>query len=156
MYGAFLDEPRLRFLLADDPGAGKTIMAGLYIKELMLRRAADRVLIVTPGEPAAAVAAGARRAVRDPLRPAGLRHVRRHADPEPVGCPRSGDRLPRLPQAEPVAEAFAAAEKDWDLAVVDEAHGYTLQVDAKGPSTSAASATGPASASPRRPTASSS
>ena len=48
VYGAFLEEPRLRFLLADDPGAGKTIMAGLYIKELMLRRAADRVLIVTP------------------------------------------------------------------------------------------------------------
>jgi len=48
VYGDFLDQPRLRFLLADDPGAGKTIMAGLYIKELQLRRAADRVLIVTP------------------------------------------------------------------------------------------------------------
>ena len=87
VYGAFLEEPRLRFLLADDPGAGKTIMAGLYIKELMLRRAADRVLIVTPGEPATAVAAGARRTVPDPFRSARLSHVRRHADPEPVGCP---------------------------------------------------------------------
>ena len=48
VYGTFLEEPVLRFLLADDPGAGKTIMAGLYIKELIVRRAADRVLIVTP------------------------------------------------------------------------------------------------------------
>lgn len=39
----------LRFLLADDPGAGKTIMAGLYVKEMLLRSAAERVLIVCPG-----------------------------------------------------------------------------------------------------------
>ena len=48
VYGSFLSQPRLRFLLADDPGAGKTIMAGLYVKELDLRRSADRILIVTP------------------------------------------------------------------------------------------------------------
>jgi hypothetical protein len=34
VYDCFLREPRVRFLLADDPGAGKTIMAGLYMKEL--------------------------------------------------------------------------------------------------------------------------
>ncbi len=39
----------LRFLLADDPGAGKTIMAGLLIKELGIRGVAERVLIVAPG-----------------------------------------------------------------------------------------------------------
>ena len=39
----------LRFLLADDPGAGKTIMAGLLIKELMLRGDLERCLIVAPG-----------------------------------------------------------------------------------------------------------
>ena len=39
----------LRFLLADDPGAGKTIMAGLLIKELMVRGALERCLIVAPG-----------------------------------------------------------------------------------------------------------
>ncbi|MCX7844972.1 MAG: SNF2-related protein, partial [Candidatus Bipolaricaulota bacterium] len=38
----------LRFLLADDPGAGKTIMAGLYIKEMKLRQAVERVLILVP------------------------------------------------------------------------------------------------------------
>ena len=48
VYGDFMREPRLRFLLADDPGAGKTIMAGLYMKELELRRAGDCILVVTP------------------------------------------------------------------------------------------------------------
>jgi Regulator of chromosome condensation (RCC1) repeat len=48
VYDCFLREPRLRYLLADDPGAGKTTMAGLYMKELILRRAGDRILVVTP------------------------------------------------------------------------------------------------------------
>ena len=39
----------LRFLLADDPGAGKTIMAGLFIKELLIRGDLRRCLIVCPG-----------------------------------------------------------------------------------------------------------
>ena len=39
----------LRFLLADDPGAGKTIMAGLFIKELIIRGDLERCLIVAPG-----------------------------------------------------------------------------------------------------------
>ena len=46
----------LRFLLADDPGAGKTIMAGLYIKELIIRGDLERCLIVAPGQPRRAVA----------------------------------------------------------------------------------------------------
>jgi superfamily II DNA or RNA helicase len=49
VYGEMLPRLPLRFLLADDPGAGKTIMAGLYIKELMLRGNAARVLVVAPG-----------------------------------------------------------------------------------------------------------
>ncbi len=48
VYQAMLPQPRLRFLLADDPGAGKTIMAGLLIKELKLREAIERVLILCP------------------------------------------------------------------------------------------------------------
>jgi SNF2 family DNA or RNA helicase len=39
----------LRFLLADDPGAGKTVMSGLFIKELKVRGNLDRCLIVSPG-----------------------------------------------------------------------------------------------------------
>ena len=132
VYGAFLDEPRLRFLLADDPGAGKTIMAGLYIKELMLRRAADRVLIVTPAN----------------LRPQWQRELAERFeihfvqldsamfDATPTQNPWDAHDLVIVSRdflkREAVADAFAAAEKDWDLAVIDEAHGYTLQVDAKG------------------------
>src|ERR1051325_322639 len=48
VYIKMLPQPRLRFLLADDPGAGKTIMAGLLVKELKLREAIERVLILCP------------------------------------------------------------------------------------------------------------
>lgn len=48
VYSYFLKLPRIRFLLADDPGAGKTIMAGLLLKELKARGLVRRVLIVTP------------------------------------------------------------------------------------------------------------
>ena len=49
VYGEMLPRQPLRFLLADDPGAGKTIMAGLLIKELAIRGDLDRCLIVAPG-----------------------------------------------------------------------------------------------------------
>ncbi len=49
VYGYVLKLPRIRFLIADDPGAGKTIMAGLIIKELKLRNLVRRILIVSPG-----------------------------------------------------------------------------------------------------------
>ncbi|MEI7846361.1 MAG: helicase-related protein [Chloroflexota bacterium] len=49
VYGYALQLPRIRFLIADDPGAGKTIMAGLIIKELKLRHQASRILIIAPG-----------------------------------------------------------------------------------------------------------
>lgn len=48
IYDYFLKLPRIRFLLADDPGAGKTIMAGLLLKELKVRGVVKRTLIVTP------------------------------------------------------------------------------------------------------------
>src|ERR1700680_910965 len=48
VYDYFIKLPRIRFLLADDPGAGKTIMAGLLIKELKARGLIRRTLIVTP------------------------------------------------------------------------------------------------------------
>src|SRR5262245_56540610 len=49
VYESMLPRQPLRFVLADDPGAGKTIMAGLYIRELVLRVDARRVLVVAPG-----------------------------------------------------------------------------------------------------------
>lgn len=48
VYDYFLKQPRIRFLLADDPGAGKTIMAGLLIKELKIRGLIRRILIISP------------------------------------------------------------------------------------------------------------
>ena len=48
VYDHLLKHFPLRFLLADDAGAGKTIMTGLYIQELLLRRQVERVLIVPP------------------------------------------------------------------------------------------------------------
>ena len=48
VYDYFLKLPRIRFLLADDPGAGKTIMAGLLLKELKIRGLVKRTLIITP------------------------------------------------------------------------------------------------------------
>ena len=49
VYGEMLSRQPLRFLLADDPGAGKTIMAGLFIKELIARSDLERCLVVAPG-----------------------------------------------------------------------------------------------------------
>lgn len=49
VYGNMLPRVPMRFALCDDPGAGKTIMAGLYIKELLLRGDLERCLVVAPG-----------------------------------------------------------------------------------------------------------
>jgi len=49
VYGDMLARHPLRFLLADDPGAGKTIMAGLLIRELIVRGDLNRCLICCPG-----------------------------------------------------------------------------------------------------------
>lgn len=48
VYDYFIKLPRVRFLLADDPGAGKTIMAGLLLKELKIRGLIKRTLIIAP------------------------------------------------------------------------------------------------------------
>lgn len=48
VYTRLLTQPKIRLLIADDPGAGKTIMAGLLIKELKLRGLIEQILIVTP------------------------------------------------------------------------------------------------------------
>src|ERR1035437_4078698 len=49
VYESMLPRQPLRFVLAADPGAGKTIMAGLYIRELIMRADSRRILIVAPG-----------------------------------------------------------------------------------------------------------
>jgi SNF2 family DNA or RNA helicase len=49
VYSEMLPRQPLRYLLADDPGAGKTIMAGLFCKELMIRGDVERCLVIAPG-----------------------------------------------------------------------------------------------------------
>jgi hypothetical protein len=49
VYEAMLPRQPLRYVLADDPGAGKTIMAGLFIRELLLRGDLERCFIIAPG-----------------------------------------------------------------------------------------------------------
>ncbi|GHU44762.1 helicase [Betaproteobacteria bacterium] len=49
VYESMLPRQPLRYVLADDPGAGKTIMAGLLIRELLMRADARRVLVIAPG-----------------------------------------------------------------------------------------------------------
>jgi hypothetical protein len=73
VYDHMLTQPRLRFLLADEPGGGKTIMAGLYIREMLARRLIRRILIIPPagligsaGIEAAEGAGSRKRVPRDP------------------------------------------------------------------------------------------
>ena len=91
VYGELLPRTPLRFLLADDPGAGKTIMAGLYIKELMLREDVKRCLIVAPG--------GLVEQWQDEL----FFEVRaRVRDPHPATWPTTAGRQPRVFEQHPL------------------------------------------------------
>ena len=121
VYGELLGRTPLRFLLADDPGAGKTIMAGLYIKELMLRSDLERCLIVAPG--------GLVEQWQDELREKfGMSFellTRQLADAEPDGrvFARHPLLIARMDQLSRSDDFKAQLEKaDWDLVVVDEAH----------------------------------
>ena len=73
VYDHMLKQTRLRFLLADDAGAGKTIMTGLYIREMLSRRLLTRVLIVPP----AGLVGNWQREIGDAVRPAVPHRQRR-------------------------------------------------------------------------------
>jgi superfamily II DNA or RNA helicase len=121
VYGELLERTPLRFLLADDPGAGKTIMAGLYAKELMLRGDAERILIVTP----ASLVEQWQEELADKF---GLRFellTRQLADSTVDGSvftrfPLLIARMDQLSRSDDLKQQLDRA--DWDLVVVDEAH----------------------------------
>ncbi len=121
VYEAMLGRQPLRFLLADDPGAGKTIMTGLLIKELVIRGDIAKCLIVAPG--------GLVEQWQDEL-------DQKFSLPfdiltnDGLEASRSGNwfqehdfciaRLDKLSRNEDVQEKLKAV--DWDLVIVDEAH----------------------------------
>ena len=123
VYEAMLSRQPLRFLLADDPGAGKTIMAGLLIKELIARGDLERCLIVCPGSLA--------EQWQDEL-------YNRFQLPfeiltnDKLESARSGNwfmetdlviaRLDKLSRNEDVQHKLRAPDCSWDLVVCDEAH----------------------------------
>jgi SNF2 family DNA or RNA helicase len=121
VYGEMLPRQPLRFLLADDPGAGKTIMAGLLIKELIVRGDVHRCLIVPPGSLV--------EQWQDELaQKLGLEFEIITRDS--IEASRSGNPfaekslvIARLDQLSRSDEIQAKLEQtDWDLIVVDEAH----------------------------------
>ena len=122
VYGEMLPRQPLRFLLADDPGAGKTIMAGLLIKELMIRGDVERCLVVAPG----ALVEQWQDELHDKF---GLPFdilTRDRVEAARTGNPfaehnRLIARLDMLSR-DPELQARLLAAKEWDLVVCDEAH----------------------------------
>jgi superfamily II DNA or RNA helicase len=121
VYESMLPRQPLRFVLADDPGAGKTIMAGLYISELIMRADARRILIIAPGSLV--------EQWRDELfEKFGLEfpiYSSMLEQASPSGNPFENYqqlivRLDQLSRNEELQEKLCAA--GWDLAVFDEAH----------------------------------
>lgn len=121
VYESMLPRQPLRFVLADDPGAGKTIMAGLYIRELIMRADARRIAIVAPGSLV--------EQWRDEMyEKFGLEfHVfsRELESVTPSGNPFEDIdhlivRLDQMSRNEDLQEKLCAA--GWDLVVFDEAH----------------------------------
>jgi len=121
VYETMLNRRPLRFLLADDPGAGKTIMAGLLIKELIIRGDVARCLIVAPG--------GLVEQWQDELDEKFSLAFDIMTN-EGLQSARTGNwfqehtlciaRLDKLSRNEDVQAKLAAV--DWDLVIVDESH----------------------------------
>ncbi len=121
VYGTMLDRQPLRFLLADDPGAGKTIMSGLLLKELMTRGVVRRAMIVAPGslveqwQDELAEKFGLEFTILTNDLVAASRTGNPWAEQDLLIC-----RLDHLARNEEYQQRVATAE--WDLVIIDEAH----------------------------------
>ena len=127
VYEILLRQQPISFVLADDPGAGKTIMSGLLIKELLLRGAVSRCLVISPGslveqwqdELAAKFDLNFRLMSRAQI------------EESYTGNPFAEDplwiaRIDQVARAEDMLARVAAVE--WDLVIVDEAHKMAAHV----------------------------
>jgi SNF2 family DNA or RNA helicase len=121
VYGEMLPRQPLRFLLADDPGSGKTIMTGLFIKELMARGDVRRCLIVCPGNLVEQWQDELNRRFHLPF------EIMTNEAMESARtgnwfaeCPLAICRLDKLSRNEDIQAKLSST--DWDLIVCDEAH----------------------------------
>jgi len=123
VYEAMLPRQPLRFLLADDPGAGKTIMAGLLIKELVVRGDLQRCLVVCPG--------GLVEQWQDELSQRFELHFEIMTNDKIEAAPTGNwfleddlviARMDKCARDEVVQAKLTVPECHWDLVIVDEAH----------------------------------
>src|SRR3954463_1058163 len=128
VYDYFLKLPRIRFLLADDPGAGKTIMAGLLLKELKARGLVRRTLIVAPAN----LTFQWQRELKDKFRE-GFEVIRGETLRTNYGHNPWQDRNQVITSISWVSRVEDAKESllrsHWDLIIVDEAHKMSAYAD---------------------------
>jgi SNF2 family DNA or RNA helicase len=121
VYDYFLALPRIRFLLADDPGAGKTIMAGLLLKELKVRGLVKRTLIITP----ASLSFQWQREMKDKFRE-NFEVIRSDVLRANYGSNPWQEKNQVITSVSWVSRVEDAKESllrsQWDLIIVDEAH----------------------------------
>jgi superfamily II DNA or RNA helicase len=121
VYEYFMKLPRIRFLLADDPGAGKTIMAGLLIKELKIRGLIKRILIITPAN----LTFQWQRELKDKFRES-FEIIRSDVLRANYGSNPWQDKSQLITSVSWVSRIEDAKESllrsRWDLVIVDEAH----------------------------------
>ena len=121
VYQYFMALPRIRFLLADDPGAGKTIMAGLLLKELKIRGLVARTLIITP----ASLSFQWQREMKDKFRE-NFEVIRSDVLRANYGSNPWQDKNQVITSVSWVSRVEDAKESllrsHWDLIIVDEAH----------------------------------
>ena len=121
VYGEMLVRQPLRYLLADDPGAGKTIMTGLFLKELIVRGDLKRCLICCPGNLCEQWQDELYRKFQLPFeimtreKMETARTGNAFAEHNLIIC-----RLDQLSRSEEVQEKLSTT--DWDVIVCDEAH----------------------------------
>ena len=121
VYEEMLPRQPLRYLLADDPGAGKTIMTGLYLKELLVRGDLKRCLIVCPGS----LVEQWRDELYQRFQLSFEILTRERIESSPTGNPFHEQNLliSRLDQLSRNEDFQAKLEStDWDVIVCDEAH----------------------------------